>query len=99
MPIKIDTGGGTAAWSTNNGTIAGGAGFTTLTSQPATAVELVNNTGVSLDVQRVGSGGFVPLPTGSFQTIPVVANASEISVRRTDNGAAISTGWGWYVFD
>ena len=96
--IKVSSSSGTTAWHTFNAAIGAGSSFAPLGSQPSNAVQLVNNTGKTIDIQRAGDAGYVQLPTGAFQTIPVVADASEVMVRSSDS-SALATGFGWYTFD
>jgi len=65
-------------------TNATGATFTAFTAQACTALDIVNNTGTTVEYRRGGAGVAMQIPTGTARMVIAITNASQISVRRTD---------------
>ena len=69
-----------------------GAVFVNLGSAEAHEVEIVNGSGVSIDVKTANSAVAVPVAAGGRLTLGLSANLSEVSVRRKSSFAPGSTG-------
>jgi hypothetical protein len=65
-------------------TAATGSNWTSFSSQECDAIDIVNNTGTTLEYRRSGAGYTIPIPTGSARLVIGIDNASDISVRRSD---------------
>jgi hypothetical protein len=65
-------------------TAATGTNFVQLVSAPASEVVIYNRSGVEISWRYGASGQELRIVNGIGETIPVVANADEIRVRRTD---------------
>lgn len=65
-------------------TAATGSNWTAFASAACDALDLINNTGVTVEYRRGGAGSTVPVPTGASRLIVGIANANEIGVRRVD---------------
>ena len=65
-------------------TQATGTNYTTFSSQACDALDLVNNTGTTIEYRRGGTGSTIPIPNGSARLILGISNADEISIRRLD---------------
>lgn len=61
-----------------------GSTYTTLSSQITSSVTIVNNSGVSLDIQQGGAGSPFTLLNGTSYTFTGIINASQLGVKRTD---------------
>jgi hypothetical protein len=68
-------------------TAAIGANWTAFASQACTSLDLVNNTGTTIEYRRGAAGVGMPIPTGSARMIIGITNANQIQVRRTDLSA------------
>lgn len=65
-------------------TSTSGTAFITLSGGAVKEVTIFNFTGTTIDVRRGGAGVSVPLPTATIRTFDTLADASDLSVRRTD---------------
>lgn len=65
-------------------TNASGTPYTAFASQACTALDIVNNTGVTIEYRRGATGSAMQIPTGAARMIIGITNASQIDVRRTD---------------
>ena len=63
-------------------------------SVAATTVTVVNNTGTSINVKKTTGTVGMPLPDRTSADFSVVANANEISLRRTDASSTPVTAYG-----
>jgi hypothetical protein len=72
-------------------TNATGATFTAFGSLACTALDIVNQTGVTIEYRRGGTGTAFPIPSGSSRLVIGIANANEISVRRVDQSGVTVT--------
>ena len=85
-------GSGTPAYtgSTNLSVTTSSAGSTgvAFSSAACSVIEIDNDTGVDLEYQRGGAGNWMPLPNASQRLIVGITNASQISLRRTDQATA-----------
>lgn len=61
-----------------------GTGWATFAAQACTALDLVNNSGTTIEYRRGGTGAAMPIPTGTARMIIGITNANEISIRRVD---------------
>lgn len=69
-----------------------GSGFAQFGTQACTSLDLVNNTGTTLEYRRGGSGTiFIPVPPGTSRLIQGIANANQIYVRRVDQSNTVVT--------
>lgn len=73
-------------------TLNPGSGFAQFGSQACTSLDLVNNTGTTLEYRR-GAGGtvFIPIPPGASRLIQGITNANTIYVRRVDQSNTVVT--------
>jgi len=63
----------------------GGAAFTAFASQTCNVLDIDNNTGVTIEVQKNGSGPTVTIPTGQGgKSFSGITNANQLAVRRVD---------------
>ena len=65
-------------------TAATGTNWTAFGSQACNALDLVNNTGTSIEYRRGGAGNTIPILSGSSRLIVGITNANSIEVRRVD---------------
>lgn len=65
-------------------TNATGTTYTAFSSTTCTALDLVNNTGVTIEYRRGASGSAMQIPDKSARLIIGITNANQIDVRRTD---------------
>jgi|GEM_PF-3252944 hypothetical protein len=68
-------------------TAAVGANWTAFAAQACTSLDLVNNSGTTIEYRRGAAGVGMPIPTGSARMIIGITNANQIQVRRTDLSA------------
>lgn len=73
-------------------TQATGANFSNFGSQACTSLDLINNTGTTLEYRR-GAGGtvYIPIPPGTSRLIQGITNANQIYVRRVDQSNTVVT--------
>lgn len=77
-------------------TSATGANYVPLASQLCKSVTIINATGQSLDVTKDGGTTKVVLPTGASFTFSNIANANQVSVRRTDlSNTSVTAYYNW----
>ena len=69
-------------------TAANGTSFATFGSQACTALDIINNTGFTLEIQRGGAGSVLTLLTGQARLMVGITNANQIGVRRSDQSTA-----------
>jgi hypothetical protein len=72
-------------------TVAVSSSYAAFPSTAASVVKIINNTGTSITIKRTGGSTGIALAAGATLEIPVVVNANEISVVRTDGGAGVVT--------
>jgi hypothetical protein len=65
-------------------TNATGTTWVTFGSQTCNALDIVNNTGTTLDYRRGGAGNSIPIPSGSSRMVIGITNANSIDIRRHD---------------
>lgn len=65
-------------------TAASGATYTPFGSQACVALDIVNNTGTTIEYRRGGAGTAMQIPTGAARMVIGITNANQIDVRRTD---------------
>lgn len=65
-------------------TAATGTNFTAFASQACVALDIVNNTGVTIEYRRGGAGTAMQIPSGAARMVIGITNADQVSVRRTD---------------
>jgi hypothetical protein len=65
-------------------TSATGANWVSIATASATQIDLVNNTGTTIEYRRGGAGTGFPLLDGNSRLIQGITNADQISVRRLD---------------
>ena len=65
-------------------TQATGTNWTTFAAQACDALDLVNNTGTSIEYRRNGAGSAMVLADKSARLIVGITNANQIQVRRVD---------------
>lgn len=74
----------------SSGTILGlttnatGTTYTAFASQACTALDIVNNTGTTVEYRRGGAGTAMQIPTGTARMVIGITNANQVDVRRTD---------------
>ena len=73
---------GTILTQTTNGTT--GSLFVLFAAQTCTALDIVNNTGVTIEYQRSAAGNAMQIPTGTARMVIGITNANQIGIRRTD---------------
>jgi hypothetical protein len=61
-----------------------GANYVTFGSQACTSLEVVNNTGATIEVRRGGAGVAMQIPPGMARLFLAITNADQLGVRRTD---------------
>lgn len=66
---------------------AGGVTFVTFPPQACTALDVVNVTGTTIEVQRGGAGVAIPLLSGQARLFVGVTNANQLGIRRVDQSA------------
>jgi hypothetical protein len=65
-------------------TNATGTSWVTFGSQTCNALDIVNNTGTTLDYRRGGAGNSISIPSGSSRMVIGITNANSIDIRRND---------------
>lgn len=65
-------------------TNATGTTYTAFASQVCTALDIVNNTGVTIEYRRGAAGIAMQIPNGAARMVIGITNANQIDVRRTD---------------
>lgn len=65
-------------------TAATGTNYTAFASQACTALDIVNNTGVTIEYRRNAAGVAMQIPTGAARMVIAITNANQVDVRRTD---------------
>jgi hypothetical protein len=65
-------------------TAATGTNWTAFGSSACVALDLVNNTGTTIEYRRGGAGNTIPILSGSSRLIVGITNANSIEVRRVD---------------
>ena len=58
--------------------------YTSFSDHSCNVLEVINNSGVTVEYQRGGSGVAIPIPSGGSRLILGITNANQISIRRTD---------------
>lgn len=61
-----------------------GTTYTAFSSQSCTALDIVNNTGVTIEYRRNGTGTAMQIPDKSARLVLGITNANQIDIRRTD---------------
>lgn len=61
-----------------------GTGWMAFTAQACVALDIVNNSGVTIEYRRNAAGTAMQIPTGAARMIIGITNANQIEVRRTD---------------
>lgn len=72
-------------------TAATGSSYTAFATQACSALDIVNNTGVTVEYRRGASGVAMQIPTGSARMVIGITNADQIQVRRTDSSNTPAT--------
>jgi hypothetical protein len=65
-------------------TAATGTNWTAFSSQVCGALDIVNNTGVTIEYRRNATGVAMQIPNGAARMVIGITNANQIDVRRTD---------------
>lgn len=65
-------------------TNATGTTYTAFASQACTSLDIVNNTGTTIEYRRNGAGVAMQIPTGAARMVIAITNANQVDVRRTD---------------
>lgn len=65
-------------------TAATGTNWTAFASQACSALDIVNNTGVTVEYRRGAAGTAMQIPTGAARMVIGITNANQIDMRRTD---------------
>lgn len=65
-------------------TNATGTTFTAFSASACIALDIVNNTGTTIEYRRGGTGTALQIPTGSARLVVGITNADQVGVRRTD---------------
>lgn len=65
-------------------TNATGTTYTAFASQACTALDIVNNTGTTIEYRRNAAGTAMQIPTGTARMVIGITNANQVDVRRTD---------------
>jgi hypothetical protein len=65
-------------------TNATGTTFTAFANTACVALDIVNNTGTTIEYRRGATGTAMQIPTGSARLVVGITNANQIDVRRTD---------------
>jgi hypothetical protein len=65
-------------------TAATGTNFTAFSDAACIALDIVNNTGVTIEYRRGGAGVAMQIPPDAARMVIGITNANQISVRRTD---------------
>jgi hypothetical protein len=65
-------------------TAATGTNYTAFSSQACTSLDIVNNTGTTLEYRRNGAGTALQIPDRSARLVIGITNANQVGVRRTD---------------
>ena len=65
-------------------TAATGTDWTAFGSTACVALDIVNNTGTTIEYRRGGAGNTIPILSGSSRMIVGITNANSIEVRRVD---------------
>lgn len=63
------------------------AAYGVFTAAACARMDIVNNTGVTIEYRRDGAGATMRIPDGSSRLIEGITNASQIGIRRTDQSA------------
>ncbi|WP_398493356.1 hypothetical protein [Variovorax sp.] len=73
-------------------TLNPGSGFNQFGAQACTSLDLINNTGTTLEYKRGSTGTvFIPVPPGTSRLIQGITNANQIYVRRLDQSNTVVT--------
>lgn len=84
MPVSSSvptTGSGTILSLT---TATTGGSYTAFANTPCIALDIVNNTGTTIEYRRGATGTAMQIPTGSARMVIGITNANQIDIRRTD---------------
>lgn len=65
-------------------TAATGTNWTAFASQACVALDIVNNTGTTVEYRRGATGTAMQIPTGAARMVIGITDANQIDVRRTD---------------
>jgi hypothetical protein len=65
-------------------TAATGTNWTAFASTACVALDIVNNSGTTIEYRRGGTGSSIPIPSGSARLVVGITNANTIDVRRVD---------------
>lgn len=65
-------------------TAATGTNWTAFASTACVALDIVNNSGTTIEYRRGGAGSAIPIPSGSARLVVGITNANTIDVRRVD---------------
>lgn len=65
-------------------TNATGTTFTAFAAQACIALDIVNNTGTTVEYRRGATGTAMQIPTGAARMVIGITNANQVDVRRTD---------------
>ena len=65
-------------------TASSGASYTAFANTPCIALDIVNNTGATIEYRRDGGGTAMQIPTGAARMVIGITNANQIDIRRTD---------------
>ena len=84
--IPVDAGAVTAYDMVTTQTSVSGTAYVAITSGAATRITVLNQTGVEISLAKGGTGAEIRLPDQAEITLPVLSNANEWSVKRTDSG-------------
>lgn len=88
LPVMSSIPSVTSATNLSVTTAATGATYTSFSSQACTALDIVNNSGTTIEYRRGGAGVAVQIPTGAARMVIGITNANQIDVRRTDTSNA-----------
>ena len=61
-----------------------GTGWMAFTAQACVALDIVNNTGTTIEYRRNATGTAMQIPSGAARMVIGITNANQIEVRRTD---------------
>lgn len=67
-------------------TSANGSDWTAFQAQACLALDIVNNTGTTIEYRRGAAGTAMQIPADSARMVIAITNANQIEVRRTDVG-------------
>lgn len=82
--VSSEAGAGGVATITTLQTSATGSNWVTFPAAACSEMDLMNNTGVTLEYRRGGAGAGFPILNQQARLIVALADASEISIRRVD---------------